>query len=256
VVGEGDALLGDIAQADDAFQLQPSSPVAAQAQITPAPAPARRGRIKGALPTRARSERIADAQKPREPAAAPQGAATEPARPASPVKAAKRRKRQPTTPSGPAKPAVKRGRRASLGATPRQPQQQGLAVNPIDVDAAMDAANRSAPATPGDTPAPRTPSILQRPRRVSFNVDAAEQSSPYQQHFPPIPPSPEIRPGYAPRPPAGATTRDYGSYNPQTAKYSLTHAELQSMLIEAAQSAAAKNMAELTSGNSQGERFP
>lgn len=50
--------------------------------------------------------------------------------------------------------------------------------------------------------------------------------------------------------------RDYGSYNPQTAKYSLTHAELQSMLIEAAQSAAAKNMAELTSGNSQGERFP
>jgi hypothetical protein len=233
-------------QQDTMLQEHASSPSAA-------PSHRARGRGRGratraaTIPTRARSERIADALRPREPAALP---ATAPSRSRSPNK----RQRQPTTPSGPAKPAAKRGRRSSAGATPGRPlqQQQQTGLNAIDVDAAMDAA-----ATTTTAPLPKTPSILQKPRRVSFNLDPSEQSSPYNQHFPQIPPSPETRTGYAPRAPVGAVPRDFANYNPTTARFSLTHDELQAMLMEAAQSAAANKMAELSqnaSGSSRGEQ--
>ncbi|KAJ7833667.1 hypothetical protein B0H13DRAFT_1914473 [Mycena leptocephala] len=120
-----------------------------------------------------------------------------------------------------------------------QTQQQPAGIDAIDVDAAMDAAGVQSQTATAATPLPR---------RQAFYRDRAG-------HFPSIPQSPEIRAGYAPRAPAGATLRDFTNYDPQTARFSLTHEELQAMLMEAAQSAAASKMAELSqnaSGTSRG----
>jgi hypothetical protein len=258
-VEEEDDLLAGGEEGEQATNLLQENDLLQEQASSPSAAPSRQARGRGrvaraaSVPTRARSERIAEAQRPREPAPAPETATS---RSKSPNKTSRVRARQPTTPSGPARPAAKRGRRLSTGATPGRPtqQQQPASINAIDVDAAMDAAEAPNQAAMTTVPLPKTPSILQRPRRVSFNIDPTEQSSPYNQHFPQIPPSPEIRMGYAPRAPAGATTRDYANYNPQTAKYSLTHDELQAMLTEAAQSAAANKMAELTRNASSSSR--
>ncbi|KAJ7939856.1 hypothetical protein B0H13DRAFT_1850063 [Mycena leptocephala] len=214
-----------------------------------------RGRGRGTAdrtPSRTRSERIANALLPRSPPKAVQQTnAAEPAltaaqsRSRSPQKKAGPRKRLPTTPSGPPKPPAKRGRCATAATTPRLPaaQQQTLGLSPMDVDAAMAMANQ--------TDAPPTSRLFgTRPRRVSFNVDTAEQSSPYRRHFPAIPKSPEIRPGYAPRPQAGASRSDFADFDPRTDKITLTRAELAELLAAAAQSPAARSMANLTNETS------